>query len=136
MNIMWGDIKPYTVEDASDFWSLYDELRDDSSNFLCNRNSILEAYMNGTLYGLRVTETDEMYHSKERENPIFCKGTLYCLPCFCIKDDTTAVIIWVHTRARRKGFGKSLVNQLGITKADTPLPTSIPFWEACGIHTT
>ena len=129
----WGKIKTYPITDSNDFWALFDELVDDDSKFIHNRNTILDAYTRGTLFGLRVTETDAMFENRERNNRVFCKGTYYMLPCFCIKDSSSAVIIWVHTRARRNGFGRILVEQLGITNAYCPLPESIPFWEKCGI---
>lgn len=132
----WKDIKVYKVVDSSDFWALFFELADDNSGFIHNRNMILDAYKNGNMFGLRVIETDEMFESGERSNPIFCKDTHYTLPCFCIKNESTAIIIWVHTRARNHGFGRKLVEQLGITKADHPLPESIPFWKKCGIDTS
>ena len=128
----WGKIE--LVEMNSDyFWYLFDELCDDKSGFLCNRTTILEAYKNGNLYGLQVEETHEMYKRGAAEDKIFCDHSMYLLPCFCIKEDNKAIIIWTHTRARRNGFAKKLVELLKIEYAFKPLPDSIEFWKKCNI---
>mgnify|MGYP000353751366 CR=1 FL=1 len=49
------------------------------------------------------------------------------------KNNNNAIIIWTHTRARRNGFAKKLVNLLNIQYAYNPLPESIDFWKACNI---
>ena len=56
----WGEIKVIQI-DSNNFWYLFDELCDDNSGFYNNRSTILEAYKNGNLYGLRVNETDKMF---------------------------------------------------------------------------
>jgi hypothetical protein len=155
----WGEIK-LTKIDIDDFWHLYDELQNDESGFLNNRSTILEAQQNGNLYGLRINETDEMYERGSRGDEtdemfetgsrgdetdemyergsrgdeIFCKNSMYLLPCFCVEENNNAIIIWTHTRARKKGFAKKLVNLLNIKYADTPLPDSIDFWKKCNIE--
>ena len=128
----WGEIKLAQI-DSDVFWSLIDELYDDNSEFICNRTKILEAYTKGNLYGLEVNETDLMYNNNANNDDIFCKYSLYLLPCLCIKENNKAIIIWTHTRARRKGFAKKLVELLQIKYAYNPLPDSIHFWKKCNI---
>ena len=80
-----------------------------------------------------------MYRSPERRNePLFCKGssTTYLLPCLCMTDGvggTTVEIPWTHTRARRRGLGRTLVQKLGVTGINRALEGSEPFWAACGL---
>jgi hypothetical protein len=62
----WGEIELLQICNSEDFWSLYDELSNDNSDFLCNRNIILDAYNSGNLYGLTVIETDKMYKILEK----------------------------------------------------------------------
>ena len=112
----FGEIE-LTQIDSDDFWCLIDELIDDRSGFCCNRNIILQSYKDGNLYGLRVCETDEMYKRGARNDSIFCEHTFYLLPCFCIKENNSAIIIWTHTRARKMGFAKKLVELLHIEYA-------------------
>lgn len=86
---------------------------------------------------INVLCTDEMYKNLENED-LFCHDMSgerqgYLLPCFCITNDSTALIIWTHTRARRKGFATKLVNLLKIECAHLPLPESINFWKSCNI---
>ena len=131
----WVKIKLHKIEEPIYFWGLFDELLDDQSEFICNKETILEAYKNGNMYGLMVEETDEMYEKLENED-LFCHDMSgerqgYLLPCFCITNDSTAIIIWTHTRARRKGFATKLVNLLKIECAQLPLPESINFWKSC-----
>lgn len=129
----WGEIKLKQIDEARDFWCLIDELCDDQSGFLCNRNTILDAFTEGNLYGLKVVETDEMYEKGTRLNKIFCKYSNYLLPCFCIKDDDTVIIIWTHTRARKLGFARRLVELLQIKYASSIMPESVGFWNKMNI---
>ena len=128
----WGEIKLCQI-DSDDFWCLIDELYDDKSGFCHNRCTILEAYRSGNLYGLRVCETDIMYKNRKGDNNIFCKNSFYLLPCFCVKENDKAIIIWTHSRARKRGFAKKLVKLLHIKYADKPLPDSLDFWGKCNV---
>ena len=130
-----GEIKLNQIDDEYEFWALIDELFHDKSGFCHNRTAILKAYMNGNLYGLRAIETDLMYENRALENEIYCENSFYLLPCFCIKENNEAIIIWTHSRARRMGFAKKLVNLLDITHAYNPLPDSLEFWRKCNIET-
>ena len=131
----WGEIKLAKIDSGYEFWCLMDELYDDQSGFIHNKNTILEAYKNNNLYGLKVIETDNMFEREAMIDNIFCldSGSLYLLPCFCIKDDNKAIIIWTHSRARKMGFAKKLVNLLNIEYACHPLPESLDFWSKCNI---
>ena len=131
----WGEIKLNQI-DSKEFWCLFDELCDDNSGFVHNRNIILEAYKADNLYGLRVCETDKMYERGARIDNIFCKNSWYLLPCFCIKENNKAIVIWTHARARNMGFAKKLVTLLQIEYACNPLPNSIGFWNKCNINIT
>jgi len=134
----WGGISLVKI-DREDFWCLIDELIDDRSGFLCNRTTILNAYTAGNLYGLRVVENESMRTRRASRDNIFCNDifndtkTCYLLPCFCIRESDTAIIIWTHTRARNMGFATQLVKLLDIKYADTPLPESMGFWQKCNI---
>jgi hypothetical protein len=119
--------------DASDFWCLIEELIDDESGFLNNRITILEAYKHGNLYGLRVIETEEMYERGASTDEIYCENSFYLLPCFCVKEENRAIIIWTHSRVRKMGFGRKLIKLLKIEYAYDPLPGSIDFWKKCNI---
>uniref|UniRef100_A0A6C0LM89 Uncharacterized protein n=1 Tax=viral metagenome TaxID=1070528 RepID=A0A6C0LM89_9ZZZZ len=121
----WGEINLTQIEDGGDFWCLMEELWDDNSGFLHNRNVLVEAYKNGNLYGLYVSETDAMYERGARIDDIFCDKSWYLLPCFCIKEDNKAIIIWTHSRARKMGFAKKLAELLKIEVPADPLPGSV-----------
>ena len=127
-----GEIRLSPI-DCGDFWCLLDELCDDNSGFIHNRRTILQAYKDGNLYGLRVNETDKMYERGAIMDNIFCNDSFYLLPCFCVKEKNTAILIWTHTRARNMGLGKTLVELLQIEFAYKPLPESIGFWEKCNV---
>jgi hypothetical protein len=108
------------------FWNLINELLDDESEFLHNRTSILDAYVKGNLYGLEAIEKDE---------PLPLDDFIYMnytpmLPLFLISEETKAVILWVHSRIRRMGFGRKIVQLAGINEVWNPLPESIDFWNA------
>ena len=74
-----------------------------------------------------------MYARGAINDDIFMCNSWYLLPCFCIKENTNAIIIWTHTRARKMGFAKKLVELLRIEYAYKPLPDSIEFWKKCNV---
>ena len=59
------ETKLLQVDDPADFWCLIDELLDDKSGFFHNRNTLLKAFKDGTLYSLHIDETEEMFTSKK-----------------------------------------------------------------------
>jgi hypothetical protein len=126
------------IERGEDFWRLMDELADDKSGFVHNKTILVDAFRQGKLFGLRVEETDAMFKRQAWKDTVFCKGSYYLLPCLCIRHGVRgsyiATIIWTHSRARRKGFARTLVKLLKIKEADTPLPESTDFWDAMGIY--
>ena len=131
----WGELKLVQITSGRDFWSLMDEIKEDK--FYHNRSIIVESYKNNNLYGLRVDETYEMYNKFVGTDDIFCdirKGsTQYLLPCLCIKDNDTAIILWTHPRARNNGFAKKLVHLLDIKYALNIFPQSKEFWKKLNI---
>jgi GNAT superfamily N-acetyltransferase len=137
----WGPITLVRIESGDDFWSIMDELKNDKSGFLCNRDIIVGAYRDRTLFGLRVAETESMSKRNANLDNMFAKQkdgfpSVYLLPCFCISECNRAIILWVHARARLRGFGKKLVEELKISIVDNRLPASMGFWEKCGIRET
>lgn len=129
----WGTIELVQIVDGNDFWSLIDELIDDEDGFIHNKNTLVEAYRDGNLYGLRVNETDSMYERGAAGDKIFCKNSFYLLPCLCVKEGDNAIIIWTHKKARLNGFAKLLVQLLDIKVAKQPLKGSIGFWKKLNI---
>ena len=86
-------------------------------------------------------ENEYMKNSNFKTNPLFSKQqsnilTNYLFPCFIIKNNNKAFLLWVHSRIRLRGFGKLLVKLSNIEEAYFPLPNSIQFWEKCKIKTT
>eukprot|EP01047_Picozoa_sp_COSAG01_P067551 COSAG01_NODE_9564_length_2408_cov_5.157211_3_plen_90_part_00 len=80
-----------------------------------------------------------MFQQGARGNPIFCNPNLswYLLPCLAVTapdDPTKSLIVWTHTRARRRGLGRKLVEQLRITSNTRQLEGSKEFWKACGLE--
>jgi hypothetical protein len=137
----YGSTELHQIESVENFWALYDEIINDNSGFQYNRATLLEAFKNGNLWGLTIEETDSMDKRHATEDPIFVKhniaNTLYLLPCLCVlnNEGTKILIIWTHSRARRHGYAKKLVEYLSfdiLLIPDRPLPESIPFWKACG----
>jgi hypothetical protein len=141
-----GKLLLHPVTEAEDFWTLYDELCHDHGEFvnqMTNRTTLLDAFRKGTLFSLRVTETEDMYNSRDSALPIFAKGavqtTLYMLPIMCVVDhDSPGEVVWIwsHSRARRIGLASLLVRLLGISRVFHPLPESLPFFDALGILIT
>jgi hypothetical protein len=132
----WGGVELTEIDDSAEFWCLIDELYDDKSVFTINRIAILEAHKKGNLYGLRAIVTTPMYNRRAHLDDVFCadiKNSWYLLPCFCVKENDEAIILWVHSRVQRRGFGKQLVELLNIKSVYNPLPCSVDFWTKCNV---
>ena len=139
----YGEIKLAKIESPKNFWALYEELEDDKSGFIHNRDTLLAGFKQDdyNLWGLEIEETDSMFNRGANEDSIFCKNynrSLYLVPCLCITNKMgEIVIIWTHTRIRRMGFGRKMVNELSEfidnLKPNRPLPESISFWKALGL---
>ena len=143
---------------------LGDELRDNMDDaaspsenmslppgFYHNRAWIIDAYRQGCLFGLQVSENYAMYEDKDsRMNPIFMKkrrawpfsvNTGQCdpshsLPCFAVVEDKAGgkecSLLWVAERARGYGFGSALVGDCDVTHASNVLIGSTGFWKEIG----
>lgn len=134
----WGEIKLERICEADDFWHLIWELCEDSSDYLQNKSAILDAYTCGNLYGLRVDETKEMRKFEAGlEEPdlcsVFCTNSRYLIPCFCVKENNKAIMIWTHKKSRQMGFATKLVSLLQIEYAVNPSASSEVFWEKRGV---
>ena len=130
----WGALATARIDRSEDFWALFEELIDDASGFVANRITLLDAFKGGYLYGLVVTETGDMYKNNvPPTGGLFCRSSncsqQYLLPCLCVQMAKEAIVIWTHGRARRNGFARQLVCQLGIECALSRLSGSRPFWE-------
>jgi hypothetical protein len=130
----WGALAVVRIDRSEDFWALFDELVDDASGFVSNRITLLDAFKGGYLYGLVVTETADMYtNNVPPVGGLFCRASncsqQYLLPCLCVRVAKEAIVIWTHGRARRNGFARQFVCQLGIESALSRLHGSQPFWE-------
>ncbi len=78
------------------------------------------------MYGL-----EEVNFDKNSKN-IFIEGT-NLIPCFCIRNNDSAIILCVHTRARNMKYRKIIVNLLDIKYAYDPNYESYNFWRKCNI---
>ncbi|WP_339044358.1 hypothetical protein [Cardinium endosymbiont of Tipula unca] len=120
----WGKIKLTEINTPTRFWRLFDELRNDKSELVYERDLILNAFINGNLYGLEVEETDSMFERDSLEEDGFCENTFMMLPCFCIakeKVDHIPEIVWVHKRATGNKFDAMMLEQLrGIVAKKQP----------------
>jgi GNAT superfamily N-acetyltransferase len=81
----WGELRVVKVTRGDDFWSLFDELNNDESGFVHNRNWLV------------------------------------------------ADILWVHTRARKLGLARALLDKLKINQSDS-IGEAVGFWEAMGFR--
>src|SRR5690606_29025010 len=136
----WGCFKK-VVMDTHELWAILGEIKDGDGLFVGNMISLVEAYKEERLVGIRYIETDELYEKNVRGNtklftrPTELSGlTMYLVPAFCVlkKDHPdTAEMFWVHPRIRGYGFGRALVEVAGIKKADHVLEDAHVFWTKC-----
>ena len=131
------------IEKGADFIALLDELVLSDSELVTNRQTILQSFLDGKLFGLCVPHSAEQYFNKTDKDGIFCQSgaTWNLLPCFCIagyiadgpENADIADLLWVHPRARLIGLGKTLVTSLGIKRARKGDVASEGFWTKCSI---
>lgn len=138
--VHYGKVAATKITDSGVFWSIMDELEADyttnnGKGFYVHRTDVLDACMRGLLYGLEVEQTDDMVKNGSFRDNIFmnswrlsCRS--YFLPCFVVVDDRNCChLLWVAERARRLGFGRKLVRDVGIKSAQGILDKAIPFWQ-------
>jgi len=125
----WASVDLQLIDNGNDFWSLYDSIDDDFYDY---REQFLNAYYYNTLYGLRVSSTEEMKQRMAYNDDIFCKGSNYLLPIFAsvVNEEkyNICALVWTHKRARGHGFGAYLLSSLNITKVERPLLSAASFW--------
>ncbi len=125
------DLRLIKITQPNDFWALYDAALDDDSDPCHNRCILFDAYLAGILYSLSANnDADVSKYSKW-----YCKNSreIGLMPCLCIVQQQQCDILWVHSRARRMGLGKKLVELLQIKYVEAVLPESVGFWKKCGI---
>jgi len=106
------------------------ELYDANSGFLHNISVLYDGFAAGRLYGLRLEENEVTFRYKGC-HPIFMQSRpLWTLPAFCCLSESGAVdLIWVHPRARKRGFASAFLHELDITEANVIVPESKGFWD-------
>ena len=121
------------------FWSLFDELlMDHHGEFVHQRIKLLRAFQEGTLFGLQIEMTEELFERRIHFDPILTKvGPHALFPCLCIisrQHPTMLEFIWVAGRARGHGLARTLMSLLGINTVH-PLETMgcLEFLSKCGI---
>ena len=117
--------------------------------------SMLTSWKNDTLFTLVVKETDAMWNRNASNSDEFIGGETFCmLPVVMAVDynPSTRVsyisFLWVHPRARGKGYAKMLVNKLlnlddGLdfmfeptVFVSYPIPSAEEFWRHMGFQPT
>ena len=134
----WERAELRVVDDARWFWALWDEMVEDGSGFIHNRECLLKAFKADRMRAMEVHETDAMFRDKMcSKHPGFMQDTAwYRLPAFCCTSKNGGIdIIWVHTRCRGAGLGRRIVTQAGATEhgVSNVLPESLGFWAKCGV---
>lgn len=101
----------FKVENTTELWAILDEVLLDALNhqeiqnsFWFNRKYITDCFLRGELYGMKLQENDQMRNTKAFNDPIFCKGSMYILPCFCVivktPDSFQTEVMWISNRIR------------------------------------
>lgn len=126
----WGAIRVREVVHSEDFWALTEELLSDQTLYLDHRAAVLDAFRTRKLYTLFVDETRPMFKNLERGNPIFVLHSWYMLPCICALDEQGERVsfLWVHPRARDRGFATCILNNLKVFQPVQMLPGTENFW--------
>jgi hypothetical protein len=86
------------------------EMNDANSGFLNNISVLYDNFVAGRLFDLRLEENEVTFRYKGY-HPIFMQSRpLWTLPAFCCLSESGAVdLIWVHPRARKRGFASAFL---------------------------
>lgn len=132
------DRKLVRMEESTEMVTALDQLLADKTGFWYNRSVLLDAWKNGNLYTMCITETDDLY--KDREllgllgDFLGARPHWLQLPVLCLSiDGETCEILWVAKHVRRLGLGSDIVHSLGIKRAVHVLDDSRGFWERTGV---
>lgn len=123
-------MRPVKIEECpTHILALQRSLEQDGSDFRLNMPTIIDAYVNGTLYGM---ETFDDNHEQNKNIVLYTRYMGYqfnTVPALAIVDDSQCVwILWVHSAFRKQGIGSAFIKQLGIKTVKQPLPESIGFF--------
>lgn len=145
------------IIDIANLVALLDELQyefslsdDKTIGFHHQRGYIIRAFTEKRLFGLRLSESDVMFGRGDHStNGLFANNTIatnlaglvitdprYMLPCLCIvakESQEIAEVLWVAERARSMGYGRELVESLGIKYAYDVQEGSENFWDKCRV---
>ena len=79
---------------------------------------ILDAFKEEIMYGIEISETDQMLYSFDaRGMPMFARSSLWLLSAFCILSTEGEIdILWVHSRCRCMGIGSLFVKYFKIRR--------------------
>lgn len=137
----WGKVVLHKVEWGPLFAGIFREiedsgrLNDDGTGFHHNLAALAQAYRDDRMYTLEVEESDDMFKRRHEDKELFMDVGCYNLPCVMTVDkDNEVVIIWVHQRARGRGFGRELMRLADVKKAQGVLEESEGFFRACGVE--
>lgn len=118
------------------------------NGFYHNRSSVLQAFGDGTLFGMLVAETEAMQASRHDPETLFMRlrnawpfsddsywpGAHY-LPCFCVVNaERECAFIWTAARARNMKLGSALVRGCNVQTAMCVLQESVGFWTELGFE--
>lgn len=132
--------KVVKIDSADMFIQLIDQMAESKDcDFLCNRDTMLDAYSEGNLYTVCIKETDKLSKEARLRNDLGeflgSESAMLCLPCFCVvaeraRGGNSCTMIWVREDMRRMGIGKLLARELQVTSTTKQIKGSEPFWRS------
>lgn len=116
---LWGGIEISLKPTTYAFWGIMERLRKEFKNnrgFWGNRALLLEAYVNGTFYGVRTKRVLARRFQMNYDS--------YHLPCFIVVSKSGNIdFIWVAPEYRRLGLGSFMVKECGVRDTPTNIVT-------------
>lgn len=114
----WGEIELIPIRLYTDFWTLMDEFENDHTEMPFYRDALLTAFIEHSLYGLRVIPSESMYLRDARQDDVFARDRMgnvsyYLLPCFYIAEtQNRESLIWIHSRTNGMNIYAMFQNRL------------------------
>jgi hypothetical protein len=124
---IWNDYIELVQINSYGLACLINKMNDELIDFdIKYKTTVLEALKNDNLYGLKLKDVEiferkcsnEYYNEfscwQQYWNKVLCNN--YLLPCFCVKENNKAIIIYTSKNHRNTGFAKKLLDLLQIDK--------------------
>ena len=109
------------IEDSSEFWTLIEQILDVECLFFEHRDTLLDAFVRGTLHTGIIRETEALFRDFELRQTLAdhlgSHADWLQIPAFCVVENGACKLLWVREDLRCLGIGSAMIRGLGVHTA-------------------